>query len=79
MKLELSLIAGRYDGDERNIKYADSAATLEEAFDKLRDTYGYDFAEIEVREVGSGGVSDFKYVIDLLAPQFDPLLRSAAS
>ena len=47
-KTRYHVIAGKYeDNNERNIKYADSFATLEEAVGKMREMRGYPFCELQ--------------------------------
>ena len=62
MDLTYEVIAGKYDLDERNIKYINSFDTLEEAFDDVanKNLQTYPFCEIEVH----GVVAGCKFIID---------------
>ena len=49
MKKEFTVVAGKYDGYDRNCKYCESFVTLDEAiaaYDKVND---YPWAEIEYK------------------------------
>ena len=62
MDLTYKVVAGKYDLDERNIKYINSFDTLEEAFDDVfdKDLMTYPWCEIEIRRVLEGAY----FVID---------------
>ena len=61
MDLTYKVVAGKYDLDERNIKYINSFDTLEEAFDDVfdKDLMTYPWCEIEIH-----GVDRAYFVID---------------
>lgn len=62
MKLSYQVVAGKYDLDERNIKYIWGFNTLEEALDDVADKNltSYPWCEIEVH----GAIDRHKLIID---------------
>ena len=66
MDLTYEVVAGKYDLDERNIKYINTFDTLEEAFDDVtnKKLSTYPFCEIEVH----GVVAGYKFIIDCKNP-----------
>ena len=62
MDLTYKVVAGKYDLDERNIKYINSFDTLEEAFEDviIKNLTSYPWCEIEVH----GVVARYKFIID---------------
>lgn len=49
--LPFTVLAGKYDGNERNIKYVESFATLDGAIVALREVNDYPWYEIEYKGV----------------------------
>lgn len=68
MKLTYQVVAGKYDGHYRNIKYLNGFETLEEAFDDVanKNVHTYPFCEIEVHGVSPA----HKFIIDCKAAVF---------
>lgn len=66
MDLTYKVVAGKYDLDERNIKYINTFDTLEKALYDVDDKSltGYPFCEIEVH----GVMTDHKFIIDCKNP-----------
>lgn len=66
MDLTYEVVAGKYDGNERNIKYINTFDTLEEALNNVfnKGLTSYPFCEIEVH----GVVADQKFIIDCETP-----------
>jgi len=56
MQLKFTVVAGKYDGHERNAKYINDFDTLEEALNDVDDKSltDYPFCEIEVHEAMTG-------------------------
>jgi hypothetical protein len=73
MKLTYQVVAGKYDGHDRNTKYVWGFNTLEEAFDDVanKNLYTYPFCEIEVHGVGP----DHKFIIDCTNPVYVKRLK----
>lgn len=65
MQLKYTVVAGKYDGFERNTKYINDFGTLEEAFKDVFDKNlaTYPWCEIEVDGVvdGQSFIIDCKY------------------
>ena len=65
MQLKYTVVAGKYDGFERNTKYINDFGTLEEAFDDVagKQLNTYPWCEIEVDGVvdGQSFIIDCKY------------------
>ena len=68
MDLKYDVVAGKYDGNERNIKYINTFDTLEEAFDDVanKSLHTYPWCEIEVH----GAIDRHKFIIDCRSPVF---------
>ena len=73
MKLTYQVVAGKYDGHYRNIKYLNGFNTLEEAFTDVshKNLHACPFCEIEVHGVGP----DHKFVIDCTNPVYVKRLK----
>ena len=65
MQLEYTVVAGKYDGHERDVKYIKPFKTLEEAFEVVasKQLNTYPWCEIEVDGVvdGQSFIIDCKY------------------
>lgn len=48
--LPFTVLAGKYDGSERNIKYVESFATLDDALTALKSVSDYSWYEIEYQD-----------------------------
>ena len=68
MQLKFTVVAGKYDGHERNTKYINDFDTLEEAFDDVdnKNLTGAPWCEIEVH----GVMTDHKFIIDCTSPRY---------
>lgn len=58
MILSYTVIAGKYDGGEENIKWIEDFPTLDEAFNALDNNTGYPIRKIEIRN------GDFVWELD---------------
>lgn len=67
MQLKYTVVAGKYDGFERNTKYINDFGTLEEAFDGVAEKQlnTYPWCEIEV----NGVVDGQSFIIDCTSPR----------
>ena len=68
MDLTYEVVAGKYDGNERNIKYINTFDTLEGALDDVdnKSLTGYPWCEIEVH----GVMTDHMFIIDCKNPVY---------
>lgn len=66
MDLTYEVVAGKYDGNERNFKYINTFKTLEEALDDVtnKSLTCYPWCEIEVH----GAMTGHMYIIDCRSP-----------
>ena len=62
MQLQYTVVAGKYDGHDRNVKYVNDFDTLEAAFNCVfnKDLMTYPWCEIEIR----GALEGSYFVID---------------
>lgn len=68
MQLNYTVVAGKYDGHDRNVKYVNDFDTLEKAFDDVfdKDLMTYPWCEIEIH----GAVDGAKFIIDCTTMQY---------